>query len=104
MPTVKLTWKPAIEHSKLSAQEQNELPESLFTLPQKRKESLTVARHVRNAMARFDQVEGVSDDERDLAWNNIRAAAADYYGVEIQEHTWHDLCCKPHQESCLVKD
>ena len=43
--------------------------------PKERKEPLTDARHVRNALARFDQVEGVTDKERDQAWRRIMTAA-----------------------------
>ena len=46
-----------------------------FAFPKERKEPLNDARHVRNAVARFDQVEGVTDKERDAAWRRIRAAA-----------------------------
>jgi len=67
-----------------------ELPESVFAFPRQRKEPLTDADHVRNALARFDQVEGVSDSDRDLAFANIKAAAA-YYGVELRERSWRDL-------------
>ena len=45
---------------------------------------------MRNAIARFDQVEGVSDDERDAAWRRIKKAA-DKYGVEISEKSWREL-------------
>jgi hypothetical protein len=45
---------------------------------------------VRNAIARFDQVEGVSDSERDEAWKRIKKAA-DKYGVEVHEKSWHEL-------------
>ncbi len=51
---------------------------------------MTDARHVRNAIARFGQVEGVSDDERDQAWQRILAAAR-RYGVEVSESGWRDL-------------
>jgi hypothetical protein len=50
---------------------------------------LTDASHVRNALARFDQVEGVSDTDRDLAFANIKAA--EYYGVDVRESSWRDL-------------
>ena len=40
--------------------------------------------------ARFDQVEGVSDSDRDLAFANIKAAA-DYYGVDVRENSWREL-------------
>ena len=90
MPQDKTIWKPYDEQGKLSTKEQDRLPESVFAFPKQRKEPLTDASHVRNAVARFDQVEGISDSERDLAWSNI-LAAADYYGVEVHEHSWREL-------------
>jgi hypothetical protein len=67
-----------------------ELPESVFAFPRQRKEPLTDADHVKNALARFDQVQGVTDAERDLAFANIKAAA-DYYGVDVRETSWREL-------------
>ncbi len=64
--------------------------EEEFAFPKERKEPLTDARHVRNAIARFDQVEGVSDAERDEAWRRIRAAA-ERHGVKVSESDWRDL-------------
>jgi len=61
-----------------------------FAFPEERKEPLTDARHVRNAIARFDQVEGVSDAERDRAWQRILAAAK-RYDVEVSAADWRDL-------------
>jgi hypothetical protein len=89
------TWKPATEHGKLSDKEREELPESAFAYPKERKEPLTDAAHVKNALARFDQVKGVSDDQRDLAWANLLAAAK-YYGVHVEETDWRELGKKPH--------
>ena len=74
----------------LSTAEKDELADKEFAFPKERKEPLTDARHVRNAIARFDQVEGVTDAERDQAWKRIRAAAK-RYGVEISETSWRDL-------------
>src|SRR5262245_34943217 len=74
----------------LSTAEQNELPDSKFAFPKQRKEPLTDARHVRNAVARFDQAEGVSDSDRDRAWRRIRAAAR-RYDVEIEARGWRQL-------------
>jgi hypothetical protein len=84
------TWKPSTEHGKQTTREQDELPVSVFAFPKQRKEPLTDASHVRNAVARFDQVEDVSNADRDLAWRNI-LTAAEYYGVEIREHSWREL-------------
>ena len=55
------TWKPHEVKGKLDAQERNELPDSVYAFPKQRKEPLTDASHVRNAVARFDQVEDVSE-------------------------------------------
>ena len=74
----------------LSTAEQNDLPDSQFAFPKERKEPLTDARHVRNAIARFDQVENVSDAERDRAWKRI-LAAAERYNVEVSASSWRDL-------------
>jgi hypothetical protein len=74
----------------LSTAEKDRLAESEFAFPRERKEPLTDARHVRNAIARFDQVEGVSDAERDQAWQRILAAAK-RYDVQVSESSWRDL-------------
>jgi hypothetical protein len=89
------TWKPHTEHGDLSTQERNDLPASVYAFPKQRKEPLTDAQHVKNALARFDQVEDVSDADRDLAWANITKAAR-HYGVEIEENDWHELGKQPH--------
>jgi hypothetical protein len=74
----------------LSTAEQDRMPDSEFAFPRERKEPLTDARHVRNAIARFDQVEGVSDAERDEAWKRILAAAR-RYDVDVSESGWREL-------------
>ena len=74
----------------LSTAEKDRLPDSEFAFPRERKEPLSDARHVRNAIARFDQVEGVSDAERDQAWERIKAAARTY-DVDISENDWREL-------------
>jgi hypothetical protein len=90
------TWnRPTQEHGELSTEDRKELPDSAYAFPGKRKEPLTDASHVRNAIARFDQVQGVNDKERDQAWANIRKAA-EYFGVEISERDWHELGRTPH--------
>ena len=76
--------------TKLSTQERNALPARQFAFPAQRKEPLENASHVRNAVARFDQVKDVSDTERDAAWQRIEAAAR-LYGVALHEAGWRDL-------------
>jgi hypothetical protein len=74
----------------ISTAEENRLADKEFAFPGQRKEPLTDARHVRNAIARFDQVEGVTDAERDRAWKRILAAAK-RYDVDVSESSWRDL-------------
>ena len=92
---MKATWKPHEEHGKLSSEERKELPASVYAFSKERKEPMTDASHVRNAIARFDQVKDVSDGERDQAFVNIQAAAR-HYKVEMPEKSWQDLGKKPH--------
>ena len=74
----------------LSTGQRNRMSREVFAFPKERKEPLNDARHVRNAIARFDQVEGVSDKERDAAWRRIRTAARKY-GVHIEARGWRQL-------------
>ncbi|MBC5824617.1 MAG: hypothetical protein GIW99_12330 [Candidatus Eremiobacteraeota bacterium] len=95
MPTrtnARASWKPFLKHGRLT--KRSDLPDSVFAFPKSRDEPLTDARHVRNALARFDQVQGVTDAERDKAFANI-IKAGKYFGVEIHEKSWHDLGKKP---------
>ena len=94
----KATWKPHTEHGALSSKERDELPESVFAFPKQRKEPLTDAAHVKNALARFDQVEGVSDAERDQAFANIKVAAR-HFGVDVKDTNWHELEKRPHTKN-----
>jgi hypothetical protein len=84
------TWKPHTTRGELETRDRNRLPDSVFAFPGKRKEPLTDAAHVRNAVARFDQVEDVSDAERDQAFANIKKAAQ-HYDVDVSESSWHEL-------------
>lgn len=74
----------------LSTRQKDRMSRGAFAFPKERKEPLNDAGHVRNAIARFDQVEGVSDSERDAAWRRIRAAARKY-GVEVKATGWRSL-------------
>jgi hypothetical protein len=76
--------------SGLSTAAKNRLDDKVFAFPKERKEPLVDARHVRNAVARFDQVEGVTDKERDQAWRRIKVAAKKF-DVEIEEKGWREL-------------
>jgi hypothetical protein len=86
------TWKPHEKHGRLTTQ--SDLPDSVYAFPKQRKEPLTDAQHVRNSVARFDQVIDVSDEDRALAFANIEKAA-NHYGVNLAETSWHDLGIHP---------
>jgi hypothetical protein len=73
---------------------QSDLPDSVYAFPKQRKEPLTDAQHVRNAVARFDQVIDISDADRALAFENIEKAAK-YYNVNLAETSWQDLGVHP---------
>ncbi len=86
------SWKPHEKHGHLTTQ--SNLPDSVYAFPKQRKEPLTDAQHVRNAVARFDQVIDVSDADRALAFANIEKAA-NHYGVNLAETSWHGLGVHP---------
>ena len=79
--------------SELSEKQRDHIDSDKFAFPKERKEPIHDADHVRNAIARFNQVKGVSDEERDAAWRRIKAAAKKH-GVEVDEDSWHDLKAK----------
>jgi len=76
--------------TKLDTEHRDKISSTHFAFPKQRKEPLEDASHVRNAVARFDQVEGVSDADRDEAWKRIKVAGRKY-GVEINEKSWREL-------------
>jgi hypothetical protein len=61
-----------------------------FAFVEERKEPIHDAAHVRNAIARFKQVQGVTDAERDAAWKRIKSAAKKHK-VQLQEQDWREL-------------
>ncbi len=76
--------------SELSEAQRDKLESDEYAFPKQRKEPLNNASHVRNAVARFNQVEGVSDSERDEAWSRIKKAAKKH-DVELSEKSWREL-------------
>jgi hypothetical protein len=76
--------------AKLNQQQRDHISDDKFAFPKEEKEPLNDAAHVRNAIARFNQVEGVTDAERDAAWKRIRSAAKKM-GVDMGETDWRDL-------------
>ena len=76
--------------ARLDTAHRKAVPTGTFAFEKQRKEPLENAAHVRNAIARFNQVEGVTDAERDTAWKHIRTAAKKY-GVEVTETSWREI-------------
>ena len=76
--------------TKLTNEQRDHLDDDKFAFPKERKEPLENASHVRNAVSRFNQVEGVTDEERDAAWKRIQKAAKKF-GVELGEKDWREV-------------
>ena len=89
---MKTTWERHEKRGDLT--ERSDLPDSVFAYPRQRKEPLTDASHIRNAIARLDQTIGVSDTDRELAFESIKKAAQ-HYGVKMTETDWHQLGSRP---------
>jgi hypothetical protein len=97
-PAKLATWQPpSVEtQGRLTTAALHSLPSTAFAFPRSRKEPLTDASHVRSALARFRQVKGVTDEDRELALANIRKAA-EYYGVRVRKTDWHQLMLQEHK-------
>lgn len=76
--------------SRINREEEDNLGSEEFAFPRERKEPIHDAAHVRNAIVRFNQVEDVTDEERDEAWQRIRRAAA-RFNVKMHESDWREL-------------
>jgi acyl-CoA reductase-like NAD-dependent aldehyde dehydrogenase len=74
----------------LDAADRNAMTDGQYAFPRERKEPLNDASHVRNAIARFDQVRDVTDEERAEAFRRIKRAA-DRFGIEMSETRWQEL-------------
>jgi len=88
----KATWKPYCQAipGRLSTAEKASLSATAFAFPRARKEPMTDAAHVRDAMARFNQVGGATDAERDLAFVNFQKAAS-HFNIQMKETDWHQF-------------
>ena len=86
----------------LSTDQRKHMDDTTYAFPKQRKEPLNDASHVRNAIARFDQVKDVTDAEREEAFHHIKAAAKKH-GVEMTETSWKQLGSKPHSSNTAHK-
>jgi hypothetical protein len=100
-PSHKSHGSPDSAHT-LSTEDRKQIDDSTYAFPAQRKEPLNDASHVRNAIARFDQVKDVSDTEREEALHRIKAAAKKF-GVEMTETSWKQLGGKPHTANSAHK-
>jgi hypothetical protein len=96
------TSKSHKSSGELDTEDRKHLSDSTYAFPAKRKEPLNDASHVRNAIARFDQTKGVTDKEREEAFQHIKTAAKKY-GVEMTETSWKQLGHKPHTANSAHK-
>ena len=85
--------KKTTKSGKLSTAAKDKLSDETYAFIEKRKEPLENAAHVRNALARFNQVKGVTDEERKEAFANIKKAAKKF-DVEVSEKNWQQLVDK----------
>jgi hypothetical protein len=76
--------------TKLTVKARKAIPAGKYAFAAARKEPLENAAHVRNAIARFKQVKGVTDAEREIAWKHILSAAKKF-GVDVQQSSWRHL-------------
>jgi len=88
--THETTWRPHGTHGKLSPAREAALPESAFAFPSHRMLPLTDEGYVRIAIDGFAEVEGASDEDRELAFANIQRAAA-FYRVPMTETDWRQF-------------
>jgi hypothetical protein len=89
------TRKTPRSPGELDTEDRKKLSSSTFAFPKQRKEPLNDADHVRNAIARFDQVKDVTDEEREEAFERIKKAAKEH-GIEMKETSWRQLGKHPH--------
>ena len=87
----------------LSTDERNTMPGGTYAFPKERKEPLNDASHVRNAIARFDQVKAVSAAEKKTAFKKIKSAAKKF-GVDMSSTSSSELAKKgPAKKSAAKK-
>lgn len=72
------------EKAEMDAKERHGLADSEFAFPKQRKEPINDEAHVRNAISRFDQVEGVSSEDKHEAARRIMARAK-HFGIHVSE-------------------
>jgi hypothetical protein len=88
--TINTSWQPLPasydinDNGKLDPRERRGLPDSAFAFPSQRELPLVDEELTRAAIDELHQFYATSIEERQLAANNIRAAAQ-YYGIAVTE-------------------
>ncbi len=98
----KVGRKSTSSKHEISTRARKRLPNRAFAFPKERKEPLTDKQHVKNALARFDQVKGVSDTERKQAFKRIKRAAKKDH-LRVEESNYHQLGKRPHTRNTAHK-
>src|ERR1039458_6256817 len=92
--------------AKLTKPARDRISATKFAFPKQRKEPLENASHVRNAVARFNQVKGVTEAERRAAWKRIQSAAK-RYAVKLEESAELELstldACRNGSRSAFIQ-
>jgi hypothetical protein len=78
---------------------------TVFPFPNQRKEPLTDAQHVRTAVAQFDQVTDLSDEDRALAFANTSRRRPNTMTSSFRRRSWRDLGVhpQPHRKEAAAK-
>lgn len=76
--------------AKLDSHARDGLTDAQYGFSEHRKEPIGDAQHVRDAIARFDQVKDVTDADRDAAWKRIKKASKKF-DVAVAAADWRDL-------------
>lgn len=68
--------RSSLSEKTLDTGDRKKMPKGNFAFPKEKKEPLNDKNHVRDAMARFNQVKGVSSAEKKSAKNKIKRKAS----------------------------
>jgi hypothetical protein len=85
------TWEP------WRGDDDGNLPESAYAFPRRKIDPLTDAVNVRSALEHFHTINEVSDEEKEIAFDNIKKAA-EHFHVEVYGETYEQMCSVPQVE------
>jgi hypothetical protein len=73
------------------------LPAHVYAFPKQRIDPLIDATDVRSALSHIHEIGEVSDEERRLAFDNIKSAA-EHFHVAVDGDTYDEMCRRPQPE------